>query len=94
MPPRHPDAIIPPPEEIVVSTKRVACDGGGGALGQGLGDEGAAVGRRARQGDEQGAGRDLAAVGGHAGDDRIGRQVTAQQVGQVKRAHSPSPCTS
>ena len=33
MPPRHPDAIIPPPEEITVSTKRVACDGGGGALG-------------------------------------------------------------
>lgn len=29
MPPRHSDAIIPPPEEIVVSTKRVACDGGG-----------------------------------------------------------------
>lgn len=27
MPPRHADAIIPPPEEIVVSTKRVACDG-------------------------------------------------------------------
>ena len=39
-------------------------------------------------------GRDLAAVGGHAGDDRIGRQVAAQQIGQVKRAHSPSPCTS
>lgn len=36
MPPRHPDAIIPPPEEIVVSTKRVACDGGGGALGHPL----------------------------------------------------------
>ncbi len=36
MPPRHPDAIIPPPEEIVVSTKRVACDGAGGALGHPL----------------------------------------------------------
>ena len=36
MPPRHPDAIITPPEEIVVSTKRVACDGGGGALGHPL----------------------------------------------------------
>ena len=36
MPPRHPDAIIPPPEEITVSTKRVACDGGGGALGHPL----------------------------------------------------------
>ena len=33
MPPRHLEAVIPPPEEIVVSTKRVACDGGGGALG-------------------------------------------------------------
>ena len=33
---RHSDAIIPPPEEIVVSTKRVACDGGGGALGHPL----------------------------------------------------------
>ena len=29
MPPRHLEAVIPPPEEIVVSTKRVACDGGG-----------------------------------------------------------------
>ncbi|WP_374274908.1 zinc-finger domain-containing protein [Brevundimonas sp.] len=29
MPPRHPDILVPPPEEIVVSTKRVACDGGG-----------------------------------------------------------------
>ncbi len=36
MPPRHPDALIPPPEEIVVSTRRVACDGGGGALGHPL----------------------------------------------------------
>ena len=36
MPPRHPDAIIPPPEEIKVSTKRVACDGGGGVLGHPL----------------------------------------------------------
>ena len=36
MPPRHSDAIIPPPEEIVVSTKRVACDGGGGVLGHPL----------------------------------------------------------
>lgn len=33
MPPRHSDAILPPPEQITVSTKRVACDGGGGALG-------------------------------------------------------------
>ncbi|MBU1346787.1 MAG: zinc-finger domain-containing protein [Alphaproteobacteria bacterium] len=29
MPPRHPDVLVLPPEEIVVSTKRVACDGGG-----------------------------------------------------------------
>ena len=29
MPPRHTDAVIPAPEEIVVPTKRVACDGGG-----------------------------------------------------------------
>jgi uncharacterized Zn-finger protein len=36
MPPRHPDAIIPPPEDIIVSSKRVACDGGGGALGHPL----------------------------------------------------------
>ena len=40
MPPRHiqtvPGAIIPPPEKIVVSSKRVACDGGGGALGHPL----------------------------------------------------------
>lgn len=36
MPPRHPDALIPPPEEIVVTRKRVACDGGGGALGHPL----------------------------------------------------------
>jgi uncharacterized Zn-finger protein len=36
MPPRHPDSIIPPSEEVVVSTKRVACDGGGGALGHPL----------------------------------------------------------
>ena len=36
MPPRHPDIVVPPPEQIVVSTKRVACDGGGGALGHPL----------------------------------------------------------
>ena len=36
MPPRHPDIAVPPPEQIVVSTKRVACDGGGGALGHPL----------------------------------------------------------
>ncbi|MDP1912349.1 zinc-finger domain-containing protein [Brevundimonas sp.] len=35
MPPRYADAIIPPPEAIVVPTKRVACDGGG-ALGHPL----------------------------------------------------------
>lgn len=29
MPPRHPDTPIPPPEEIVVNSRRVACDGGG-----------------------------------------------------------------
>ena len=29
MPPRHPDQLVLPPEEIVVATKRVACDGGG-----------------------------------------------------------------
>lgn len=36
MPPRHPDAPVPPPEVIIVSSKRVACDGGGGALGHPL----------------------------------------------------------
>ena len=36
MPPRHSAELVPPPEEIVVSTKRVACDGGGGALGHPL----------------------------------------------------------
>ena len=46
MPPRHPDVPVPPPEEIVVGTTRVACDGGGGALGHPLvymdmGDDGA-----------------------------------------------------
>ncbi|QTN19728.1 zinc-finger domain-containing protein [Brevundimonas sp. AJA228-03] len=29
MPPRHPETLVAPPEQIVVSTKRVACDGGG-----------------------------------------------------------------
>ena len=29
MPPRHPAIAVPPPEQIVVATKRVACDGGG-----------------------------------------------------------------
>ena len=29
MPPRHPAETVLPPEEILVSTKRVACDGGG-----------------------------------------------------------------
>jgi uncharacterized Zn-finger protein len=29
MPPRHPDVLVSPPEEITVSTRRVACDGGG-----------------------------------------------------------------
>jgi uncharacterized Zn-finger protein len=36
MPPRHPEATVPPPEHVVVSTKRVACDGGGGVLGHPL----------------------------------------------------------
>ncbi len=36
MPPRHPDTNIPPPEQMVVQSKRVACDGGGGALGHPL----------------------------------------------------------
>ena len=36
MPPRHIDAIAPQAEEIIVSQKRVACDGGGGALGHPL----------------------------------------------------------
>lgn len=36
MPPRHPNVPVPPPEEIVVTSKRVACDGGGGALGHPL----------------------------------------------------------
>jgi len=29
MPPRHPETLVAPPEQIVVSTRRVACDGGG-----------------------------------------------------------------
>ena len=36
MPPRHPEVPVPPPEEIAVRTTRVACDGGGGALGHPL----------------------------------------------------------
>ena len=36
MPPRHPVTDAPPPEHVVVSTKRVACDGGGGVLGHPL----------------------------------------------------------
>lgn len=36
MPPRHTDAVVAPSEEIFVSQKRVACDGGGGALGHPL----------------------------------------------------------
>ena len=36
MPPRHSDAIVPQAEEILVTQKRVACDGGGGALGHPL----------------------------------------------------------
>lgn len=37
MPPRHPEAPVPPPEEIVVATKRVACDGADPVLGATLG---------------------------------------------------------
>ena len=36
MPPRHSPTFSPTPEEIVVQTGRVACDGGGGALGHPL----------------------------------------------------------
>ncbi len=36
MPPRPTTEIVPPPEEIVVASKRVACDGSGGALGHPL----------------------------------------------------------
>lgn len=36
MPPRHDSIPVPPPEQITVSKKRVACDGGGGALGHPL----------------------------------------------------------
>ena len=36
MPPRHLDAPVPQAEEVLVSQKRVACDGGGGALGHPL----------------------------------------------------------
>lgn len=36
MPPRHSPTYSPKPEEIVVKTGRVACDGGGGALGHPL----------------------------------------------------------
>ena len=37
MPPRHLTAVVPPPEQIVVATKRVACDGGDGVHGATLG---------------------------------------------------------
>ncbi len=36
MPPRHLDAPFPQAEEVRVTQKRVACDGGGGALGHPL----------------------------------------------------------
>ncbi|WP_312134730.1 zinc-finger domain-containing protein [Brevundimonas sp.] len=36
MPPRHLDAPVPQAEEVRVMQKRVACDGGGGALGHPL----------------------------------------------------------
>ncbi len=36
MPPRHPEVPLSAPEEIAVRTTRVACDGGGGALGHPL----------------------------------------------------------
>jgi len=36
MPPRHSDTVAPQPEQILVTTARVACDGGGGALGHPL----------------------------------------------------------
>ena len=29
MPPRHPEVVVLPPEQITVTSKRVACDGGG-----------------------------------------------------------------
>ncbi|CAN5325192.1 hypothetical protein BH10PSE2_BH10PSE2_06860 [soil metagenome] len=37
MPPRHAETVAPPPEEIVVASKRVACDGGNGLTGATLG---------------------------------------------------------
>lgn len=37
MPPRHLEAVFPPPEEILVSSRRVACDGGNGVYGPTLG---------------------------------------------------------
>ena len=54
----------------------------GGAGGQGGGDEGAAVGPRARKGGEQHAGAHGAAVGGDAGDLRVHLQVAPQQLGK------------
>lgn len=36
MPPRHSTVFVPPPEQLIVATKRVACDGGGGVLGHPL----------------------------------------------------------
>jgi uncharacterized Zn-finger protein len=36
MPPRHLETAVLPPEEIVVSSKRVACDGGNPTLGHPL----------------------------------------------------------
>ncbi|WP_029086207.1 zinc-finger domain-containing protein [Brevundimonas aveniformis] len=36
MPPRHSPTYSPKPEEIKVTTARVSCDGGGGALGHPL----------------------------------------------------------
>src|SRR5690606_25975120 len=64
----------------------------------GLRNEGAAVGLRPRQGDEQGAGHDLTAVGGDGGDLRVGSHIAAQQFGETQvgagKAHRPSPSTS
>lgn len=76
MPPRHPPTYSPKPEQIVVRTTRVACDGGGGALGHPLvymdmGDEGAVecgyCDRRFVLGKKAGGYADPAprAVGGH-----------------------------
>ena len=65
------------------SADLLAGQDGGGARGQRLRNEAAAVGLGARQGGEQLAGPHLAAVGGDAGDQRVDGQVAAHEIGEA-----------